>query len=173
MLLNTTYADASRVYVQCRELFSFRMTDFGSAAAKQLRAKSERMHYFTTDTSYLESRAVPPNIHFIPFATNFHYVPVTPGFDVALERPAASSLRSALAEATVDESAAGVDGSATGSGASAVGPPPRRGGWNPAALTAHERPLLAVYIGMDSRGKKALMKQQRWGWGVKRQVLCP
>jgi hypothetical protein len=68
---------------------------------------------------------LPSNIHLIPYATNYHYVPKRPSRLVALQD--------------------------THNEVSSVFPP--SDGWLPENLLKHERPLFVSYIGANSRGE--------------------
>jgi hypothetical protein len=136
--------------VQCH-LFEFAAKRYGREAAAQLNEKLEKLHILTVDVGYAEAEHLPANIHYVPFATNLHYVPEHPGRSVAI--------------------AASYGGGWDGGMYS--GRPPARRPWRPARIAQHKRPILASYIGFSSRkpGWERLKNELgKEGWRLKDAV---
>ena len=151
--------------MQC-PLFKFDDEHFTAEEQAKLWKFSHNVHQLTVDVSYSAAVELPHNIHYIPFATNFHYVPKLPGRDVRLATsyPGAGlprSLQSAGEGADIDR----------------IISPPASLPWMPAKVTAHERPVLACYVGKNSRKPEHLKGEILEGWRLKdavrlRKLIC-
>jgi hypothetical protein len=132
------------VRLQCG-LFTFD-EDVGYSAedAAALEARAQRMHILLLDVSHERTLLPwPPHWHYVPYKTNLHYVPRKRGRDVAIAAPVATDpFRAPWDYATAR-----------------VNPPPRALPWAPEALSQYGRPLLATYIGFNSRIRKERASQ--------------
>ena len=141
--------------MQC-PLFTFADSDFSPEESGILWRFAHNVHQLTVDVSYMQAAELPPQIHYIPFATNFHYVPKLPGRQVRL---GASYPESSLQEPGPV-------------GAERISLPPTRSAWAPAKLAAHERPVLACYVGKNSRKPEHLRDKMLEGWQLKDAVCA-
>ena len=134
--------------LQC-DLFTFDEDDFSPEEIAALELRTANMHLLLIDAGYEQAHAPwPPHWHYIPYKTNVHYVPLRRGRDVAHA-------------ATLPER-----GDAWAYNTTIVAPPPSEPPWLPTAVSQHARPILAMYIGFDSRVRDHVAIQKPL-WGVK------
>jgi hypothetical protein len=150
-LATAVHTERDCLGLQCDHPFDFPPEKYSEEERDVLVPRVSKVNILTSDAGYEEAFSMPPNAHFVPFATNFHYVPQRPGAAVAIAGDH-------------------VGRPPDWDGGTFVAHPPAPQPWAPAQLLAHKRPILASYIGTNSRKHKTSGETGR-GWQLK-QAVC-
>ena len=140
--------------LQC-PLFKFKNQGFSGSELQHLETFAFNVNKLTVDVSFTLAEQLPASTHYMPFAANFHYVPKLPGRSIRID---STYLLSATDDST--------------DGGDHIGQPPTPHTWAPAALLSHQRPILACYVGKNSRKPTTSNKRIMHGWRVKDAVRC-
>ena len=141
--------------MQCHP-WTFDAKKHGDDGAKQLQERMDNINILTVDVDFDAAEHLSANVHYVPFHTSAHYVPLRKGRRVAIDG-------SHIALTSV------------ASGSMWAAQPPTPTSWQPMAMAQQKRPFLISYVGANGRktGWQGLKnRRRRQGWSLKDMVRC-